>query len=106
MTRRPGSGSWARGDVDALLSRHIEGNDTSRRLRTIPGVGEIVATTIYAGVGDIRRFPNGQDSRGTGSTPVMADPTASPPRSRRLAHASDHNLAAEVGARPVAETQP
>jgi transposase len=28
------------------------------RLRTIPGVGELTATTIYAWVGDVRRFPD------------------------------------------------
>jgi transposase len=27
-------------------------------LQTIPGVGQLAATTIYAWVGDVRRFPD------------------------------------------------
>ena len=42
---------------DALLNE-ASAIDAIRRLKTIPAVGDWVAITIYAAVGDVRRFPN------------------------------------------------
>jgi hypothetical protein len=42
--------------VDAELTQHARGIDAVQRLQTIPGVGERVATAIYATVGDATRF--------------------------------------------------
>jgi transposase len=44
--------------VDSNIHRVAKENDVIRRLQTIPGIGEKVAVTIYAWVGDVRRFPN------------------------------------------------
>lgn len=44
--------------MDAMLKRRTEGIDAIARLTTIPGVGDVVAMTIYAYVGDVTRFPN------------------------------------------------
>jgi len=39
----------------AALTREVQ---EAQRLQTIPGIGPVTAMTIYACVGDIRRFPN------------------------------------------------
>lgn len=44
--------------VDAQLRRRTEHIEAIQRLITIPGVGDIVATTLYACIGDVSRFPN------------------------------------------------
>ena len=44
--------------IDAMLKVRTEGIDAIERLMTIPGVGHLIATSIYAWVGDIGRFPN------------------------------------------------
>ncbi len=43
--------------VDKRLMNLASQNDDIQRLKTIPGVGDIVAITLYAWVGDISRFP-------------------------------------------------
>ena len=47
-----------RDDIDSKIWRLTKDNDVIRRMQTIPGVGELVATNIYAAIGDISRFPN------------------------------------------------
>ena len=44
--------------MDAEVRERSRQIDAIRRLQTIPGVGPITATTIYAWVGDVSRFPN------------------------------------------------
>ncbi len=44
--------------ADAQLRERARSIDVIRRLQTIPGVGELTATTIYAWVGEVKRFPN------------------------------------------------
>jgi transposase len=44
--------------VEAELRERATEIEAIRRLRTIPGVGVLTATTIYAWVGDVRRFPD------------------------------------------------
>jgi transposase len=43
--------------VDAALASRVASIDAVQRLMTIPGIGVLVATAIYAWVGDVRRFP-------------------------------------------------
>jgi len=43
--------------VDAALRGRAASIDAVQRLMTIPGIGLLVATTIYAWVGDVGRFP-------------------------------------------------
>lgn len=45
-------------ELDAEIHAIAKGIDAIQRLQTIPAVGERVAVTLYAWVGDIRRFPN------------------------------------------------
>src|SRR2546427_500984 len=44
--------------VDAALAARIRAIEAIGRLLTVPGIGPLTATTIYAWVGDVRRFPN------------------------------------------------
>jgi transposase len=44
--------------IDAMLSCRTKNNEVVELLKTIPGFGEVVATTMYAVVGEIQRFPN------------------------------------------------
>jgi transposase len=43
--------------VDAALRPRAASIDGVQRLMTIPGIGRLVATTIYAWMGDVGRFP-------------------------------------------------
>ncbi len=45
-------------DIDVKIAALIKDIDVIQRLRTIPGVGELVSAKIYAAIGDITRFPN------------------------------------------------
>jgi transposase len=47
--------------VRAQLHAHARRIDAVKRLITIPAVGENVALTIYAWVGDVRRFPSASE---------------------------------------------
>lgn len=44
--------------VDGVLEKRTCDNAVVQRLRTIPGIGKLVAIHIYAAIDDIRRFPN------------------------------------------------
>jgi transposase len=44
--------------IDAEIHARPRQLEAIRQLMTVPGIGELVATTIYAWVGDVRRFPN------------------------------------------------
>ena len=44
--------------VEAELRRRAREIDAIKRLQTIPAIGPLTATTIYAWVGDVGRFPN------------------------------------------------
>ncbi len=43
--------------VDAALAARTRTIEAIGRLRTVPGIGPVTAATIYAWVGDVRRFP-------------------------------------------------
>ncbi len=45
-------------NVEATIRREASSIDAIRRLKTIPAVGDWVSVSIYAWVGDVRRFPN------------------------------------------------
>jgi transposase len=44
--------------IDAALVARVGAIEAIGRLLTVPGIGPLTATTIYAWVGDVRRFPN------------------------------------------------
>jgi len=44
--------------IDNVLALRTHDNPIIQRLRTIPGVGPLVATHLYAAIDDIKRFPN------------------------------------------------
>lgn len=44
--------------LDAVLQNRTRGIEDIERLMTIPGVGHVCATTVYAWVGDVSRFPD------------------------------------------------
>jgi transposase len=44
--------------LDGVLVDRTRDNAIIQRLRTIPGIGKLVAIHIYAAIDDIRRFPN------------------------------------------------
>jgi transposase len=44
--------------VDAALLTRTRAIEAIDRLLTVPGIGPLTAATIYAWVGDVRRFPN------------------------------------------------
>jgi transposase len=43
--------------LDTTLRTRIQAVDAIQRLMTVPGIGWVVATTIYAWVGEVSRFP-------------------------------------------------
>lgn len=43
-------------DIDLKIATQTKNIDVIQRLRTIPGVGELVSANIYAAIGDITRF--------------------------------------------------
>lgn len=45
-------------EIDRVLEERTCNNAIIQRLRTIPGIGRLVATHLYAGIDDIKRFPN------------------------------------------------
>src|SRR5690606_26400641 len=45
-------------DLDAKIKSRIADVDVVHRLRTIPGIVDLVSANIYATIGDISRFPN------------------------------------------------
>ena len=44
-------------DLDKVLAQQALSDPRARRLMTIPGVSSVVATTVLASIGDVRRFP-------------------------------------------------
>ncbi len=45
-----------RADVEALSEAYLENNSDYQRLKTVPGIGPIIALTTLAEAGDLRRF--------------------------------------------------
>lgn len=45
-----------RTELEATAAKHLEGHPDFERLRTIPGIGAVLALTILAESGDLRRF--------------------------------------------------
>jgi transposase len=48
-------------DLTQTLVKYARENTVSQRLQTIPGVGPIIATALYAGVADPNSFKNGRE---------------------------------------------
>jgi transposase len=47
-------------ELTKRIERHVQGNEATQRLLTIPGVGPISASALYAAVGDATAFANGR----------------------------------------------
>lgn len=47
--------------LDLLIAARVRTDETCRRLKTVPGVGPIVASAVAASVPDARRFRSGRD---------------------------------------------
>jgi transposase len=58
------------GHLEQELMQHHKGNEASRRLATVPGIGPLTATALIASIGDTTRFRSGRDlSAWLGLTP-------------------------------------
>jgi transposase len=55
--RQEGSLTLELARAEATLRERVRSIEAIARLQTIPGVGALTAATIYAWVGDVRRFP-------------------------------------------------
>ena len=44
--------------LDAVVRERTQAIDAIQRLMTVPGIGPLTAATLYAWVGDVRRFPH------------------------------------------------
>ena len=47
--------------VDEQVEQLVRTNEDCKRLATIPGVGPLSATALYAAVGDVNTFKNGRE---------------------------------------------
>jgi len=47
-------------EIEAEIKRWHEGNDASRRLAEIPGIGPLTASALVASIGDVKAFANGR----------------------------------------------
>lgn len=48
-------------ELSSQLRKYADTNETCKRLQTIPGIGPIVSTALYAGVADPQSFKNGRE---------------------------------------------
>ncbi len=47
-------------ELTRRIERHVQTNEATQRLLTIPGIGPISASALYASIGDGRAFTNGR----------------------------------------------
>lgn len=79
-------------ELDLRITAAAMRDDTCKRLRTIPGVGPITASTIVALAGDVSRFPTGRDfAAWVGVTPRQ-NSTGGKARLGRITKAGDQTL--------------
>lgn len=72
-------------DLDKTLAQQSLDDTRARRLMTIPGVSSVVASTILASIGDIRRFPTPEKlSSYFGLTPRIRQSGDHPARHGRI----------------------
>jgi transposase len=50
-------------EIDAALAREAEADEVVSRLRSVPGVGVITATSFVAAIDEARRFPSAKQAR-------------------------------------------
>jgi transposase len=78
--------------LDRQIAADAKTNEACQRLRTIPGVGPITASTVVALAGDVSRFPSGRDfAAWTGLTPKQ-NSTGGKTRLGRITKAGDRTL--------------
>lgn len=80
------------GDLDRQIAASAKGDDTCKRLSTIPGVGPVTSSTIAALAGDVSRFASGRDfAAWIGLTPRQ-NSTGGKTRLGRITKAGDQTL--------------
>ena len=80
------------GDLDRQIAASAKGDDTCKRLSTIPGVGPVTSSTIVALAGDVSRFASGRDfAAWIGLTPRQ-NSTGGKTRLGRITKAGDQTL--------------
>ncbi|MEJ0024936.1 MAG: IS110 family transposase [Rhizomicrobium sp.] len=78
--------------LDRKIAADTETNEACKRLRTIPGVGPITASTVTALAGDVSRFASGRDfAAWVGLTPKQ-DSSGGKTRLGRITKAGDRTL--------------
>jgi transposase len=79
-------------NLDRQITADAGTNEACKRLRTIPGVGPITASTVVALAGDVSRFPSGRDfAAWVGLTPKQ-NSTGGKTRLGRITKAGDRTL--------------
>jgi transposase len=80
------------GELDLQIATSSKGDDTCRRLSTIPGIGPVTSSTIVALAGDVSRFSSGRDfAAWIGLTPRQ-NSTGGKTRLGRITKAGDQTL--------------
>lgn len=80
------------GELDCQIADAAKGDDTCKRLSTIPGIGPVTSSTIVALAGDVSRFSSGRDfAAWIGLTPRQ-NSTGGKSRLGRITKAGDQTL--------------
>ena len=90
---------WLRGRIAVatrLFRKHVVQDPLGQRLRTVPGIGVILAYTILAEVGSFARFANARKLSAYACLVPLADDSGemdgSPPQGRHVGHAGRRTL--------------
>jgi transposase len=80
-------------DVEAWMQQHLEADEVTRLLKTIPGIGLILAHVIRAEVGQLtERFPSRRHLTSYCGLAPLADDSANRHGPRHIAQACNHTL--------------
>ena len=79
-------------DVEKWMENNLEEDEIVRLLRTIPGIGLILAHVIRAEIGQISRFPTARHLRSYAGTAPLSDDSADRHGARHCSPACNHAL--------------
>lgn len=80
-------------ELEAWMTQHLEEDETTRLLQTIPGIGLILAHVIRAEIGQlVERFPSRRHLTSYAGLAPMADDSADRHGRRHIAPACNHTL--------------
>jgi transposase len=79
-------------DVEAWMQGHLEEDETTRLLKTIPGLGLTLAHVIQAEIGQLERFPTRQKLTAYCGLAPLADDSADRHGPRHISPACNHTL--------------